>query len=212
MPIPENSIMQLSFRGEFALQRIIHVRTFQLGAGGTGTGLPQEFQTAFLGTVLSGAGNTILEDYLGCLSSGYTLREVRAQIVWPTRYAYSYEVPAGPPVGLRGATGQALLDACLEGSTALAGRSEVACYKIGPIAAADSANGLIVNDLLALLSTYSDSFVGPLSVATPSPATWIPGIFHRKAVPPADEFTAFVQAEAYAETRAKTTRTVRRGE
>jgi hypothetical protein len=212
MALPSNSIMQVSFRGEFALQRILHVRTLELASGALGEFTPQSYQEAFIEAIRDDGPKDWVTSYLACLTSGYTLNQIRCQIVYPIRYAYSFVDFAPGKPGTRGPTGQGLLAANIEGSTAFAGRKQVANYKIGPIAAGDCTNGEIGNDLKAALLTYSGKFTQSVALTTPDDSVWVNGIWHKKTPGPAVDFNTFIEASPYNTVRGKTTRTVRRGE
>jgi len=212
MAIPTNAIMQLSFRADSFGQRIRHVRNFRLRTGGTGPSFAQDFQDAFIQAVKVGGANTLATPWLAALSAAVELKEIRAQIIYPTRSAYSFlTVPAGQ-VGGRAATGVLTSDAAIEASSREAGRNQVAVYKIGPIATTDVSAGLIVAGLNAFLLTYSATFTAEVTTVAPSAAVWYPCIYHRQPKMGFAAWDEIYEAGPIDNARGKTTRTLRRGE
>lgn len=212
MAIPSNSIMLLSFRGISFGQRILHTRTFTLLVPPAGEPTAQEVQEAFLLAVDVGSPEDLITPYVACLSSSYSLLEVRAQIVAPTRYAASSISADFPLEGGRGPTSTALLDGVITATTTLAGRDQVSNSKIGPVAAGDLANGLLSAPLKVIFDNYANTFTENVVTTQAGNSEWDSGIWHSKLPGPTVFFDAFTQARTQETARAKTTRTVGRGE
>lgn len=212
MPIPASSIMQLTFRGIAFGQRIIHTRTFHCIAGYESDGTAQDFQSDFLDATTGGGVFDLATKYRGALSSSYFLTEVRAQIIYPTRYSYTFIAPSPNPPGLLNPASAAVLSANCEALTALAGRKQVANYKIGPISGSDCVNGNTGPALATALSIYASTLNDQIGTLGDRPTLWDSVIFHRGKNGLPSTYDKIVDGKAYPEVRAKTTRTLRRGE
>lgn len=208
--LPINSIIQLTFEGVCQDSTILHIRNFVLQGGGVGDFSAQEYQEAFLDyTGPTGAGD-LVTPYLGVLTSSYQLIRMRAQIVSSTRFSYSNFVFAMPPAGLRAASPQSLLQAGITVRSMLAGRKEVADYKIGPITAGDAVTGVLGADLKGKVQIYANTFGIDFNLTLPSPAVWRPCIWH-STEPSQPQFSEIISETVQNEVRGKTTRTLGRG-
>jgi len=212
MAIATNSILQYSILGEYSGSRILFVRSFRLKEPPLGSPTAQEIQEAFLNTVGPGDPADLVGPYLDCLTAGYTAIRHRAQIVTPVRYSYSAQDFPGGTIGTRGATGTALLDAVITGRTALSGRDQVSNFKIGPAAASDFTAGEVGVDLKANLELLASNIIGSVTVDGAGDSQWTPGIWHSKVALPVVAFDDYIDVIVQDTARAKTGRTLGRGE
>jgi hypothetical protein len=188
------------------------VRTWRLVSGGTAAGNLNDYAQSFLGVITPAGSADKTTSYLACLSSSYTLTQVRTQIISPVRGAYAFVDLGTPAPGARGVAGSANSDGSIEASTALAGRSQVASYKIGPISTTDQTAGLISAGLSAALSNYAATFTQTINITVGNISGWFPCIYHRApkaGMPVSDDI---IEASNFTEVRVKNTRTLRRGE
>jgi len=211
MSIPANSILQLAFLGAYANDRILHIRNFVLAVGGTGAETPAEVQAAFLNVVKPTGTDDLATPYLACLTSGYTLQQMRAQIVYPTRYRATILTAGLNIPGTRGATSTALLDCVLTMQTDLSGRSQVGNYKIGPAPATDFTNGTLGVDITDALNNYRETFEGTIETVGGGLTGWKSCIYHPNFQPGGESFNLITSGYVQDTARAKTTRTARRG-
>lgn len=215
MPLlPSGTIMQLSFAGRCFGQRILHVRNYALFESINNDLLASAYSNAFINAVKATGPEDKVTPYLACITGNYTLEEIRAQIVDPVRYAYSFLTAPAGSIGTRDAANTANVNAMVEANSAFAGRSEVACYKIGPIALDDSNQGLLTADLLTKLEEFADDLLLTVSLTGVTASDWNPCIWHRPdpETERPSSYSLIVDASPYKETRVKVTRTVRRGE
>lgn len=211
MSIPANSILQLTFLGAYAGNRVVHTRCFKLIEGGAGTETAQQICADFLNKIGPTGANDFITSYLACLTSGYTIQIAQAQIIYPTRYAYVRTTAGLGLPGTRAATSTALLDCVITMQSALSGRTEVSNFKIGPASAVDFTNGTLGADIMGVVDLYRENLLQPVTT-TVGLAQFVPGIFHPNFQPGGEDFSRYVTGYVQDTARAKTTRTVRRGE
>lgn len=217
MPIPGQSVMQVTWVGRIFGQQIRHVRHWGYVSNGPVQDDLYGIAYQFAGIVGPGGSADFTTSYLNCLSSNYTLEAIVAKVLWPQQGRYAEINPAGPLVGGRTAAITGNLQAGIHANTALGGRKQVASYKIGPMATTDSVAGMTSAGLKAALATYAGTFTLAVPQPLPNLIAWVPCIFHRgKKISPGvyaesswDKIIASVYED---EVRVKGTRTIGRGE
>lgn len=205
------SVLQLSFRLNAFGCRIRHVRSFRVFGTVSVTGTVQSVQDAFIDLIKTGGTKDCVTPYLACLAPQANLEEIRAQFVYPVRYAYSYLNQNSNGTNANAAT-TANVHGTIEASTAFAGRNQVASYKIGPIGQGSSTDAKLTVAQQTLMQAYADTFVGIYTTPGPDAVTFFPCIWHRNTPLVDPVYNDIIEAAPQLTTRVKVTRTLFRGE
>ena len=210
MAVAVNDIVLLSFRGTQAGQRIIFTHTYRVVTAGDGAGSYPLDMSEFI-VAVSAAGN-LRQKYLACLTSAYTLNEIRAQVVAPTRRVFVSVAQIGQ-VGTYDGTGNVTnLSAAITLRTLLAGRKQTSTKKIGPIASDASSAGLLdalLRTPLDALKTQMIADVVPSGFDVPG---YRPVVYHRDGTTAPTRSDDIVTGVVQLQTRTMSRRTVGRGE
>lgn len=162
MPVLVGDSIELSFIGTCFGQTIRFINTYKCAVQNlarTTTTTLQELITQ----VSAGGANDIMASYLACLPPQYSLLKIRAQVVHPTRSAYTEQVFVGGTPGTHASPATVACDsASVWRRTALAGRRQVSTLKVGPVPDAVSAAGLLIAAYKALLTTFGADTIKPL--------------------------------------------------
>jgi len=171
----------------------------------------QEGLEEFIDLRMSDAGADIFQtDYLNCLPDNYALERFTAQCVYPVRSRkFIREIADAGNIANDALTPN--LAAVIELWTELAGRSQVSCKHIGPLAQSVGwyVDGVLHNDYKVLLGLLKDVLTDDVTIA----ARWsfLPCIFHRD--PDAEPYFDYIIAGQVQETvRTMRRRTVGLGE
>lgn len=178
MALKNDDIIQITFRGLCFGQRIIMTRPYLVsGDFPVGTTFATDLDSICT-AVAAGGVQDIMTPYLACLPAVYSLSEIRAQRVWPTRIAYR-SIGFGGAVGTNaGAATVANDSACITLRTAFAGRKQVANMHIGPVPDTVSVAGLITAAYKVTLNVLGPKLVTSF-VPVGSGSLLVPVIFHR---------------------------------
>lgn len=206
MPVNAGDLIQLSWKGNCFGQRIMLIRNYRVS--GTGGSTQPTGQTLAQIIDYMGPGGTagFTEQYLNCLANQYTLDEIRAQVVRPTRSAFAARSYGDVP-GTGGATQISNSQGAITLRTANAGRNQVSTVKIGPLPAIYSNVGYISAvgrvQLLSMLDFLATSYN-----VTPPGITLAPIIWHA----PGLTYDALIGGSVWDQSRVMVRRTVGRGE
>lgn len=175
MAINAGDTLRLTFLGTCFGQRIMLDLSYRCTVG-NGTATPT-LLTELINATAPGApaATEIGTSYLACLPPQYTLNEMRAQVLTPTRSAFT-------SVGFVGTVGTNVNPATVSADSAaitrrtlLAGRNQLSVLKIGPAPDGASAAGLITAAYTALLSTLGTRTIAGLAMPV-STAQYVPTI------------------------------------
>jgi hypothetical protein len=209
MSVELNDIVSVSFKGLCFGQRILFGHTYRVIVPPDPEKQPSDFLQEVVETV-NGDLTGLKVDYLACLASNYVMNEIRAQIVSPTRSAYT-----SFPVSAAG-TGSTAITANLQGAITLrtenGGRSQVATKKIGPLPTAASLTGLLTAAHTGVMDTLGFELLETIQNAGDDPWEMTPVIFHRLAVPGQPFSDNVTNMFVSPQTRTMSRRTVGRGE
>jgi hypothetical protein len=176
MALKDGDLIMTTWRGICFGQRIIMARPYKISGDFPAINSYNQDMQLILAAIVAAGVNDVQTPYLACLPPQYTLQEVRAQRLKPTRNAYVPNTFAGA-VGTNANAATVANDAAaITYRTALAGRSQVATTHVGPMPDAASAAGLITAAQRALLSALgtvlTTSFVPPTSGSLVVPVIW----------------------------------------
>jgi len=208
MALALGDVIQLSLRGTLFGQRILNILHYSVAVVGTGTEYDQlsiltsNFVTDAFATPLRGT-------FLGSLAPQYTLDEVRAQRVYPTRTVYAYTLDGG--VGLY-ATGCEICNvaASMEKRTLTAGRMGIGRIQLAGIPTAVMNDGeLTAGYLTGPLADLATSLLSSLTTTAPV-VTYTPCLFNPTA--PVNKFSPIFSIIPQTSIRVMRRRTLRVGE
>jgi hypothetical protein len=177
MGIPVNSIAQLSLRGLWQNQRVIFSHTYKITADASPLS-PFARSQEIAGDYAAAPAGLVFR-YLSAMPQNYTLKEVRFQVIYPTRYQYGSEVVSLPGLWSTDAqTGNVASVITIQ--TGIAGRSQIANKHVGPT----PQNAMLNGAPTAAYVTKLDDLAGAILAPVPSPIggsaiTGISGIFHK---------------------------------
>lgn len=212
MPVAPNAVMSVTWKGLIWGQITRHVRHWRLASGGGGPADLLDYANAMITAIQVGGPADFTTAYRNCLTNDWKLQEYRAQVISPVRGAYGYLVPGAITGGTRPASQLTNIQASVEAATAYGGRSQVACYKIGPISYDDTLHGETTALLDPFLGVYAGTFTLPVTLTGTAASVWNPCIYHYRKPALAIPYDDIRTAGARNEVRVKNTRTVRRGE
>lgn len=145
----------LSLRGTCFLQRIIMTQWYHVNADfPVPNTLTQDLQ-AILAAVAPAGPSDLATPYLALLSADYTLNEIRAQRIFPSRSAYEVNTLVGATGTFAGQCTVACDSAAITLHTPIAGRNQVSVKKVGPCPDGASAAGMITAPYRVLLQTLA---------------------------------------------------------
>lgn len=206
--IAEGDIIAFSIEGQIFGQRTLFTQTYQVQIE---EGAPAvdvvEYLDAFLQEVKSGGPDPIVDSYAAVLSETWQSLKISAQKVSGQRSVRRDLVQA--VVGARGPTSVGFTTAVITSRTNLAGRDQVANHHIGPLAAADVANGLITALLETEFAQLLDDLLEPTGPGGQPMTTMVPVIWHKKL--PGPTIFADLVTSTYLQEEARTQRTRRVG-
>lgn len=153
MGLMANDRVQVSLRGRTFGQRIILVRhLLVVGDMPIANSVKTDLDAILTAINIGGIANWVAP-YLACLPPQYSMTEMRAQRIKPTRSAYTSLIPVGFVGTNAGAATVANDSAALIFRGADASRSNVGTCKIGPAPDSASAAGLITAAYQGLLNS-----------------------------------------------------------
>lgn len=212
MAVLLNDIAQLSLRGVIAGQRIIMVRTYRCSAPSAGTTTYTEDMQALIAKVSADSLGGIRGRYLSLLPTAFSLSEIRAQVIYPTRRVLVSVTQTGQNGSNEGSGNVTNLAGVITFRTALSGRKQISNVHVGPIppdaisaGSLDAAYRLPMTELKDLLT----------AVLTPTGfdvASWTPCVYHRAAVAPAPRYDDILTGVVQTTARVMRRRTVGVGE
>lgn len=205
-------IMQLSYRGTVAGQRIIMTRFYRCTAPSDPGNTYQDDMQGVIIEATKVAAGSISQTYLACLPSSYTLNEVRAQIVKPVRYV-TVGVFQTAKVGTNTGSGNVTnLAGVITFRTGLAGRKQVSNVHIGPVPSDAPSAGVLEAAYRLVLDNLKGALLNILTPSGFDVGSWTPCIWHRKVPGPAISYD-YIQSGVVQQTaRTMSRRTVGRGE
>lgn len=213
MAVELGDVMFLSWRGRYAGQRIVLTHTLQNVIRPSNTRTPAQVMGSILQKVNPAImGSVITNAYLAALPEQYTLEEIRAQLVFPTRYRWQSLNTAGFSGTNPNSANSGQLAGVLTFWTALSGRSQVANKHIGPLPDALSGNGVLTAGALATLLTLRATLAEPIDMITTLDGVWQPGIWHSRAKDGQPTFDQWISSTTQTTTRVMRRRTVGVGE
>lgn len=186
MAIGVNDVVAVTFRGTCFAQRIMFTRTYRCTEIGAPIRTTVEELNAIINSqsaLVAAGGNDIIDAYLACMSTNYTLNVIRAQVISPVRSAYFDQATAQVGNGA-GPSTTANIAGVITARGALAGRQFVSNSHIGPIPTEASAAGLLTNPFK--LQMESLAFCMQLAFRTgiaPAGNEYEPVIFHYRKPP-----------------------------
>lgn len=177
MPVTAGDTMRLTFVGLCFAQRIFLDLSYRCTVGAPAVSTADVLDETIT-QVIAGGANDIKTNYLACLPASYSVAEIRAQVIKPTRSAFRSTFP----VGMVGTNINPATVACDSASivrrTALAGRNQVSTLKIGPVPDGASASGLLTAGYRLLCQTFALDTIKPLLLPV-STVQWLPTILDR---------------------------------
>lgn len=200
MAVTLNDIVQLSMRGVIAGQRIIMVRTYRCSAPSSSTTTYTEDMQALIAKVSSDALGGIRGRYLSLLPTAFTLSDIRAQVIYPTRRVLVSTTQTGQNGSNEGSGNVTNLAGVITFRTALSGRKQVSNVHIGPIPSDVISAGSLDAAYRLPMTELKDLLVAVLTPTGFDVASWTPCIYHRTGATPAlrsdDILTGVVQTTA----------------
>lgn len=166
MALVLDDLVRVDYRGQCYGQRIILTTCYRVTTAFTAGGTVNADLALILNAVGIGGTGLQAESYMACLQNAYSLLEIRAQLVNPTRSAYRSIFYTEENTGGAGVGTVANDSAAVTFRGPLAKRSNVATKHIGPVPDSASANGLLTNAYKSLLNTFIDKMndnVSPIS-------------------------------------------------
>lgn len=166
-------IIECTFVGDAYGQTILNVLHFRVLTPATGTTTVQSDSQATAESIAITGANDIASLMLPLLSNSYTMESVRAQDVFPTRYAPVLVDSIGTGSG---GTGERTNDAgVISKQTRLSGRDQVGSIHLGPLATAGVDAGFMTPAWLGDAQTLADAMetvISPVSGLTLEPVLW----------------------------------------
>lgn len=191
MAVTVGQIVLVTFVGKSYGQLIMHQLTYRVSAA-VGTTTEIQLQNLLLDDITTVAPGDLIPNYMNCLHTGYTMEQVWAQVIAPTRFRKSVEVVTS--ITGQGGLGEATnVASALEFQTDLAGRDQVSVKKIGPIPLTDIfiSDGKLTEDMIELLDTYAANVRAPILLAS-GDITLTPVIYHPGKTPNWNDITGHI--------------------
>lgn len=181
MPLAVNDIVQVSYRGTCLGQRIMLVTSWRVTATASINSVATDLQS-----VVSRFNQNLAGDprptYLACMGQNYTLNEVRAQRIYPTRSRFETATPS-----VIGTIAEDVTAVNVAGVvtrvTADAGRSQVANSHLGPPPPTRYSQGAVTIGYATVMSAWAATWNANLFTTIPV-IDLAPTIFHRASVTP----------------------------
>lgn len=175
-PLPDNSVILVTFFGNCNGQRIINTFHYRCSVANVPTTDYSAYMDAFTGVIL-GATN-LVPLFLACMPANYTLEKVRTQPVFPTRLRYiSTPLTASgtfPGGFLCNAQNTAASIKRVSGAIGPKGVGRIQC--VLPDGQASGGTLIDVNNYISALQDLGGQFL--LNVVTTTPTqTWVPTLF-----------------------------------
>jgi len=179
MPIADDSVIQVTFRGSYAGQRIMMVRHYtNFGVFPAGT-IQANLQEVIDDVAAAGTLN-IETSYRAALPPEYQLEEIRAQLIKPTRSAYTLQALAAAPGTWATSALTGNRSAVITLRTPDAGRDQVSNMHIGPSPDDSSVDGVLTVAYDTALSALASKLVTTFTMAN-GVVVLAPIIYHRAA-------------------------------
>lgn len=207
MPVFLGDIIQVSWRGVYASQRIILTRSYRVDPGPIAVQPTQTTLTQINSALAVGGTNPITSSYLACLPVNYSLLEIRSQVIRPLRSAFFSNFFTGVIGTNVTSTANVGNDsAAVNFRTANGGRNQVSVVKIGPVPSTSAVLGAFNAPYLTALSAFATAYSAAQTIAANS-ITITPIIAH-----PSGTFDAITNFTIGAFSRVIRRRTVGVGE
>jgi len=178
MALAIGDLIRVDYRGTCYGQRIILTTAYKVTVAFAAGGTVSNDLATILTTVGIGGVDDVPNKYLACVQNAYTLEEVRAQVIWPTRSAYRSVFYVADNAGSGGVGTVANDAAAITFRGPLAGRKNVSTKHIGPVPDSVSANGLLTNPYKVKLQALIDQLFTTLTPAD-NPGRCIPVILNK---------------------------------
>jgi len=166
-------IIECSFVGDAFNQTILNILHFRVLTAATGTTTVQSDSQATAEAIAITGSSDLASLMLPLLSNSYTMESVRAQDVFPIRYAPVLVDSIG--TGSAG-TGERTNDAgVISKQTRLSGRDQVGSIHLGPLATGSVDAGFMTPTWLEAAQTLADAMevvISPVSGLTMEPVLW----------------------------------------
>jgi hypothetical protein len=174
MPIPLNGVVELTVRGTLLNQTFLSIFHYRVATQSTIQSVPLE-SLQFAQHMATIAPGSFIQSYADLIPSNATVLEVRAQEIFPLRWA-----PRSVPLSLPGSglgTTVSNLSAVITKRTDLAGRKFRGSVHV-PLSPANVADGEVNAGYKALMVAFSADLVSAQTVATGG-GVYQPAIYHR---------------------------------
>lgn len=181
------TICQLSIIGTAFGVQVVNVHHFEASADDEADFTNDQVAQAAGLTLLNGWVTGVKDEYLGCVSTDYTMVSLRAQILERPGLVEHRLTPSEVPTSGTGTGGQALgtaEDAVVSGvirwRTPQAGKSHRGRNYMGPLAQAWRENGRLSSAAVTALTAYKEAMVTAYGQTSPIPRTsWCLTVYSR---------------------------------
>jgi len=177
MAVPAGAIALVTFKGSYANQRILLTLPYRCATAPAPEKGTTEVSAALAAAAVAAGAGKIRTNYLAMLPTTYTLQEVRAQLIWPTRFRYAVELPNA--TGSIIATGPGNIAATMTNWSVKAGRDQISTKHIGPLPPSLQSSGSLTNDGIASMLALQASILADINLTPAANGLWRPTIYHK---------------------------------
>jgi hypothetical protein len=188
MAIEDGNIVQVRFKGVCFLQEILLIQTYRCVGNFPGPSSYTTDLTTIINSINTAGAYDIVTSYMLCLPPQYSLTDVIAQVIYPTRSVAIDVISVTPGTNANAAT------AANDSSSLIfqtqkatpkklkSGHGQTSVRKIGPIGDGMRTGGNLTILAKAALVNLGNKLLASLTypVGGPTVATLVPTIFHRK--------------------------------
>jgi hypothetical protein len=176
MAINAGDILEFAYLGTLYGQRVMTVLHYTVSVAPTEQN-PLVGCTNFLNRTAHGATNDLVSNYLGCISSDYTLDFTTAQYIAPTRFVRR-TLAAGIAGALASPARTPNTAATLTKTTDKSGRRYRGSVHLPGVPDNRYANGVLDATMLGYLASLAATLISDVTEATGT-GVWAPCIWHR---------------------------------
>lgn len=163
MGLAVNNIVQVTHRGHCLSQKILLVTHWRVVGTNSAANIQTELAAIVTKFGLTGGVN-LADSYLAMLPQNYTMVEVRAQKISPTREAYVSGAYSAPGTVAVDATAPQT-SCAVEFFGALAERYDVATHKIGPLAPTRYSGGFVTAAQITAMAAFGAQWIQDVTVS-----------------------------------------------
>jgi len=157
MPLAVNEIVQLTYKGQYAGQRIMLVTNWKVVSNTSTDPLITDLNKVITLFKATGAADPLTK-YLACLATNATITVVRAQVVRPSRSLFMEDYITQPGTGAGSARTGNIASTVTRVSQA-AGRKGVSTSHLGPIPDVSSLAGSLEAAQIAANDAWATEFI-----------------------------------------------------